>query len=364
MTAMEMADDRKPDGDGGARTPPLGEEVVMITGASRGLGAALARAFAEAGARVALCARSAAPLRELASSLAAPAEQLHVAAVDVTDAGAVERWVEEVGARLGPPTVLVNNASLLGPRVALVDHPLEAWRRTVETNLHGSFIVAKAVLPAMLARGTRLHHPGLLRRGRRPAQGVGRLLRLEARRGGDGDQPRRGAGGHRCPRQRRGPGGDAHGDAGRRLPGGGPGDARSARGAHTPSSSGSRAMPRPGSRGSGSRRRAGREAAARRRRGAKAERRRGSAPARQPAAAGGPSPAVRVSSSGNTRAPASGAPVVRRWRGGLTVRRSGSGFSPARSGDGGWGTAVAPVGAHHRYDRHQTPEVPTCPHVS
>lgn len=126
---------------------------VLITGASRGLGAALARGFAAPGAALALCARGGEELRVVAESARAAGATVLASAADVADAAAVERWVAEATERLGPPRALVNNASVLGPRVALAEYPAQEWGRVMEINLNGAFHAARAVLPRMLAAG-------------------------------------------------------------------------------------------------------------------------------------------------------------------------------------------------------------------
>ncbi len=133
----------------------LSGEVILTTGASRGLGRALADAFADAGARLVLCARSEEDMAAVAEALAGKTE-VEWGAVDVTDEGAVAALVARAAERFGPITVLVNNASVLGPRVPLRDHPLDAWRSVLEVNLTGTLIPTLAVLPGMreLERGS------------------------------------------------------------------------------------------------------------------------------------------------------------------------------------------------------------------
>jgi NAD(P)-dependent dehydrogenase (short-subunit alcohol dehydrogenase family) len=128
-------------------------ETVLITGASRGLGAALARAFAEVGAAIALAARGRAALNALAAELRSSGARCHAAAIDVRDETAVEEWVREAAAELGPPTVLINNASLLGPRAPLLDIAPDEWRGTLDVNLTGAFLACRSVIPIMLAHG-------------------------------------------------------------------------------------------------------------------------------------------------------------------------------------------------------------------
>lgn len=130
-------------------TGELDGRVALVTGASRGIGLATARALAAAGARVAMLARSAAVLAERAAEMG---DRAMAVPCDVTDARAVERALAAVRQGLGEPAILVNNAGIFEPR------PLEAltpdeFARTVQVNLVAPFVVLHALLPAMRARG-------------------------------------------------------------------------------------------------------------------------------------------------------------------------------------------------------------------
>jgi NAD(P)-dependent dehydrogenase (short-subunit alcohol dehydrogenase family) len=128
--------------------------VVMITGASRGLGAALAAAYARAGAKLSLCATSAAGLDAMLGTISGLGAPPLVHACDIRDPAAVADWASETHRKLGPPEVLVNNASILGSRVRLNEYDLVEWRSVVDVNLSGALIVSQAVLGAMLDAGT------------------------------------------------------------------------------------------------------------------------------------------------------------------------------------------------------------------
>jgi NAD(P)-dependent dehydrogenase (short-subunit alcohol dehydrogenase family) len=121
----------------------------MITGASQGLGRALALAFAREGAQVVINARSEesiCPVAEEAGSLGA--EVLALAA-DVSRSADVERLVGAAMERFGHVDVLVNNAGVLGPRVPIEEYPEDEWRRVIDANLTGPFLVTKAAIPHM-----------------------------------------------------------------------------------------------------------------------------------------------------------------------------------------------------------------------
>lgn len=132
------------------RPPPAGQ-VALVTGASRGIGRALAAALAGAGASVGLVGRTRSTLAETAAACAGPTA---VAVADVTDAESVDAAVHAVERDLGPVDLLINNAGRVDEAEV---PPWEAdpadWWAVVEANLRGPMLVSHAVLPAMVARG-------------------------------------------------------------------------------------------------------------------------------------------------------------------------------------------------------------------
>ncbi len=146
-------------------------KVALITGASRGIGLAIARAYLQEGAAVALCARDAVALAAAAETLRSPGDELRVLArpCDVTRPEEVEALIAAVEAAFGRLDVLVNNAAVLGPRVPIAEYPLEAWREVLEVNVTGVFLVTRAALPLMRRTGGGsiiLLSSGVGRRGR------------------------------------------------------------------------------------------------------------------------------------------------------------------------------------------------------
>ncbi len=121
----------------------------MVTGATRGLGHAMAHGFAARGHLVAGCGRSRQQIARLRDELGDPH---HFDAVDITGEG-VEDWASAVVERLGPPDLLINNAGLINRPAALWEVPAEELSRVVDVNLKGSCGVIRAFLPAMLERG-------------------------------------------------------------------------------------------------------------------------------------------------------------------------------------------------------------------
>jgi NAD(P)-dependent dehydrogenase (short-subunit alcohol dehydrogenase family) len=125
--------------------------VVIVTGASRGIGAAAARAFHDAGASVALAARDADALNSVVADLGSRAIAVPT---DVTDAAAVERLVNSTVARFGRLDIAINNAAGGGaPPTPLGELPIEAFDNAIATSLRGVFLSMHFEIPAMLAAG-------------------------------------------------------------------------------------------------------------------------------------------------------------------------------------------------------------------
>lgn len=121
---------------------------VLITGASRGIGAAAARGFAAAGARVGLAARSTAALEALAQETGAEALPC-----DVADPEPVAAAVQAMEDRFGGLDILINNAGVIEPIAPLAEIDPADWVRLIATNLNGVFFGMRAALPGMIRRG-------------------------------------------------------------------------------------------------------------------------------------------------------------------------------------------------------------------
>jgi len=124
---------------------------ALVTGSGSGLGFALARGLARAGARVVLNGRDRAKLEAAAATLAEEGIAATIVPFDVTNADAVETAIEEIARRHGPIDILVNNAAM-NRRQPLEEFSLEQWRELQAANLDGPFVVARAVIPAMKAQ--------------------------------------------------------------------------------------------------------------------------------------------------------------------------------------------------------------------
>lgn len=130
------------------------DKTVFVTGATAGIGAACARAFAREGARLLVCGRRADRLDALARELHAEhGTEVHAFTLDVRDSGAVLRAVEAIPSGFLPIEVLVNNAGLARGLDVFHEGSLSDWDEMLDTNVKGLLYVSRAVLPAMVARG-------------------------------------------------------------------------------------------------------------------------------------------------------------------------------------------------------------------
>jgi len=125
--------------------------VAIVTGSSKGIGLAIARAFVERGDEVAVSARSAAEL-EGAAGLLGHADRVLTVPADVRDPADAERLVAETVRRFGGLDVLVNNAGV-GRFANVADMSIDDWRQVLDTNLCGVFYCTRAALPEMRRRG-------------------------------------------------------------------------------------------------------------------------------------------------------------------------------------------------------------------
>ncbi|MCB2002231.1 MAG: glucose 1-dehydrogenase [Rhodoferax sp.] len=126
--------------------------LALITGSSAGIGFALARGLAQAGAAVVINARNADKLAQAAQTLRAEGATVHALAFDVTDAAAVAKAVAAIEADIGPIDILVNNAGMQR-RAPLEDFTQEHWHELMRTNVDSVFMVGQAVARHMIARG-------------------------------------------------------------------------------------------------------------------------------------------------------------------------------------------------------------------
>jgi NAD(P)-dependent dehydrogenase (short-subunit alcohol dehydrogenase family) len=126
-------------------------KTVVVTGATRGLGRALAQRLAEQGNTVLACGRSAEGVAELGALLGEPHD---ASVVDVADAAAVDAWAARLSTTHPPPDLVINNAGLINANARLWEVPVTEFAAVLDSSVKGSYHVARAFLPPMLARGS------------------------------------------------------------------------------------------------------------------------------------------------------------------------------------------------------------------
>jgi 2-dehydro-3-deoxy-L-rhamnonate dehydrogenase (NAD+) len=129
----------------------LANRVAVITGGARGIGYAIAERMVASGAKVALWDLDRPRAESAAAALGGGAASLAVE-VEVTDETSVAGAVADTERGLGPVDILVNSAAITGPNATVADYPVDAWRRTIDIDLTGTFLCCRAVVPGMQRR--------------------------------------------------------------------------------------------------------------------------------------------------------------------------------------------------------------------
>jgi NAD(P)-dependent dehydrogenase (short-subunit alcohol dehydrogenase family) len=130
----------------------LAGKIAVITGASKGLGKAMALALGGAGARLALVSRNKDQLNAVAKEVRAIGTEAEAFIADVTDESQVKRLEGDVRARFGAAHILINNAGI-NIRKPVTDFTLEEWRAVLDTNLTSVFLMCRAFVPQMKGLG-------------------------------------------------------------------------------------------------------------------------------------------------------------------------------------------------------------------
>ncbi|SRR5579883_1435508 len=123
-------------------------DVVIITGGTKGLGRASVQKWLAEGWSVATCARDEVDIAKLEAEVNTP--NLLSQVVDIADEVAVRGFVKRILERWKKVDVLINNASILGPRETIENYSEETWRKVMDVNVNGTFYFVKKVLPSML----------------------------------------------------------------------------------------------------------------------------------------------------------------------------------------------------------------------
>lgn len=127
-------------------------QVVLVTGASRGIGRGIAHLFAEEGAKVVLVGRDEAQLKTVKDAIQASEGNAIFVKADVSSSKDMERMVDEALSQYGKIDVLCHNAGIY-PHARLENMTLEEWQTVIDVNLTGTFLAVKACIPAMKAQG-------------------------------------------------------------------------------------------------------------------------------------------------------------------------------------------------------------------
>jgi NAD(P)-dependent dehydrogenase (short-subunit alcohol dehydrogenase family) len=130
----------------------LAGKSALVTGGSRGIGKAIAAAYAREGAKVLICARNEGEVKRTVEEIRLTGGEIHGVGGNIVVPDDVRRIVAAAVARFGFIDVLVNNASLLGPRVPIKDYPLESWQEVMRVNVDGVFLITQQVLQTMIPR--------------------------------------------------------------------------------------------------------------------------------------------------------------------------------------------------------------------
>ena len=131
---------------------PLRSQVALVTGATRGIGLAIARALAGEGCNLIVTARSQSALARVGRELASAKVQIMAHCSDVRDPRSVEALFRAARQRFKRLDILINNAGIAHPNLAVEKLPFPLWKDVLETNLNGMFLVTQAAL-AMMKRG-------------------------------------------------------------------------------------------------------------------------------------------------------------------------------------------------------------------
>lgn len=131
-------------------TQPLAGQVAVVTGAGRGIGAAIAGKLAELGARTVLCGRTRAALETTAAAIQNNGHQCSIIECDVTDLASVTSLADRVQRTFNRLDILVNNAGIMEPQLPLHELAPEAWDRTMNTNLRGVYYMIRGFAPLMI----------------------------------------------------------------------------------------------------------------------------------------------------------------------------------------------------------------------
>jgi 3-oxoacyl-[acyl-carrier protein] reductase len=128
----------------------LKDKVALVTGGGRGIGKAVALDYARAGAKLAICARTATEIEAAAKEIRSLGADCFAAPCDVSQEEPVAKLVEEVAKHFGRIDILINNAGVMTRPAPVADFEVKKWDYTIAVNVRGPFLMTKAVLPHMI----------------------------------------------------------------------------------------------------------------------------------------------------------------------------------------------------------------------
>ena len=131
---------------------PMQDRVVLITGASSGIGAACAKVFAAAGAKLIVAARRKDQLKQLADDLSQTGAQVHPLVLDVRDRSSVQSTLASLPDFWAEVDVLINNAGLSRDLDKLYEADIQGWEEMIDTNMKGLLYVTRSIVPGMVKR--------------------------------------------------------------------------------------------------------------------------------------------------------------------------------------------------------------------
>lgn len=132
---------------------PLAGQIAIVTGAGRGIGAAIARTLAQLGTQTVLIGRTRAPLEAVSDAIREQGGQSAVMECDITDLRSVESMAERVSRTFGRIDILVNNAGVGVPGAPLHQLSPDDWERVMNTNLRGVYYCIRSIAPLMIRSG-------------------------------------------------------------------------------------------------------------------------------------------------------------------------------------------------------------------
>jgi NAD(P)-dependent dehydrogenase (short-subunit alcohol dehydrogenase family) len=127
-------------------------KVALITGGSRGIGKAITAAYAREGAKVFICGRNEAAIEGAMQEIRAGGGEIYGAVGDIANPDNARRISDATLQRFSSIDILVNNASLLGPRLPIAEYPFSAWQDVMRVNVDGLFLMTQQVLQTMIPR--------------------------------------------------------------------------------------------------------------------------------------------------------------------------------------------------------------------